>query len=194
MKSTLITLAFAFTSILTAAQTSSYTDAMIVSIDGSVVDSQTSTIHVAATANGTYDFTLKNFILKNSTGPMPIGNISLSGITVTEFDGIKEFATEQNITITDGDDGNGWVGTYFGEVPVKLTGKMTAHKLYCIIDMTLIGQAINIVFGNKNHTGIDEITGGSEDIKVIHDLTGRRIDTVTSAGVYIVNGKKVVFM
>lgn len=194
MKSTLITLAFAFTSILTAAQTSSYTDAMIVSIDGSVVDSQTSTIHVAATANGTYDFTLKNFILKNSTGPMPIGNISLSGITVTEFDGIKEFATEQNITITDGDDGNGWVGTYFGEVPVKLTGKMTAHKLYCIIDMTLIGQAINIVFGNKNLTGIDEITGGSEDIKVIHDLTGRRIDTVTSAGVYIVNGKKVVFM
>jgi hypothetical protein len=194
MKSTLITLAFAFTSILTAAQTSSYTDAMIVSIDGSVVDSQTSTIHVAATANGTYDFTLKNFILKNSTGPMPIGNISLSGITVTEFDGIKEFATEQNITITDGDNGNGWVGTYFGEVPVKLTGKMTAHKLYCIIDMTLIGQAINIVFGNKNLTGIDEITGGSEDIKVIHDLTGRRIDTVTSAGVYIVNGKKVVFM
>lgn len=194
MKSTLITLAFAFASILTAAQTSSYTDAMIVSIDGSVVDSQTSTIHVAATANGTYDFTLKNFILKNSTGPMPIGNISLSGITVTEFDGIKEFATEQNITITDGDDGNGWVGTYFGEVPVKLTGKMTAHKLYCIIDMTLIGQAINIVFGNKNLTGIDEITGGSEDIKVIHDLTGRRIDIVTSAGVYIVNGKKVVFM
>lgn len=194
MKSTLITLAFAFTSILTAAQTSSYTDAMIVSIDGSVVDSQTSTIHVVATANGTYDFTLKNFILKNSTGPMPIGNISLSGITVTEFDGIKEFATEQNITITDGDDGNGWVETYFGEAPVKLTGKMTAHKLYCIIDMTLIDQAINIVFGNKNLTGIDEITGGSEDIKVIHDLTGRRIDTVTSAGVYIVNGKKVVFM
>lgn len=194
MKSTLITLAFAFTSILAAAQTSSYTDAMIVSIDGSVVDSQTSTIHVAATANGTYDFTLKNFILENSTGPMPIGNISLSEITVTEFDGIKEFATEQNITITDGDDGNGWVGTYFGEVPVKLTGKMTAHKLYCIIDMTLFGQAINIVFGNKNLTGIDEITGGSEDIKVIHDLTGRRIDTVTSAGVYIVNGKKVVFM
>ena len=194
MKSTLLTLVFAITSLFTVAQTNSYTDAMVVSIDGIVVDSQTSTIHVAATANGTYDFTLKNFILKNSTGPMPIGNISLSGITVTEFDGIKEFATEQNITITDGDDGNGWVGTYFGEVPVKLTGKMTAHKLYCIIDMTLFGQAINIVFGNKNLTGIDEITGGSEDIKVIHDLTGRRIDTVTSAGVYIVNGKKVVFM
>ena len=194
MKSTLITLAFAFTSILTAAQTSSYTDTMIVSIDGSVVDSQTSTIHVAATANGTYDFTLKNFILKSSTGPIPVGNISLNGITVTEFDGIKDFATEQNITITDGDDGNGWVGTYFGEVLVKLTGKMTAHKLYCTIDMTLIGQAINIVFGNKNLTGIDEITGGSEDIKVIHDLTGRRIDTITSAGIYIVNGKKVVFM
>ena len=187
-------MAFAITSLFAVAQTNSYTDVLVVSIDGSVVDTQTPTIHVTATANGTYDFTLKNFILKSSTGPMPIGNISLSGITVTEFDGIKEFATEQNITITDGDDGNGWVGTYFGEIPVKLTGKMTAHKLYCIIDMTLIGQAINIVFGNKNLTGIDEITGGSEDIKVIHDLTGRRIDTITSAGIYIVNGKKVVFM
>ena len=194
MKGTLLTLVFAITSLFTAAQTSSYTDTMIVSIDGSVVDSQTSTIHVTATANGTYDFTLKNFILKSSTGPIPVGNISLSGITVTEFDGIKDFATEQNITITDGDDGNGWVGTYFGEVSVKFTGKMTAHKLYCTIDMTLIGQAINIVFGNKNLTGIDEITCGSEDIKVIHDLTGRRIDTITSAGIYIVNGKKVVFM
>ena len=101
MKGTLLTLVFTITSLFTVAQTNSYTDAMVVSIDGIVVDSQTSTIHVAATANGTYDFTLKNFILKNSTGPMPIGNISLSGITVTEFDGIKEFATEQNITITD---------------------------------------------------------------------------------------------
>jgi hypothetical protein len=194
MKGTLLTLVFAITSLFTAAQTNSYTDAMIVSIDGSVVDSQTSTIHVAATANGTYDFTLKNFILKNSTGPMPIGNISLSGITVTEFDGIKEFATEQNITITDGDEDMEWRGPDYGEIHVRLTGKMTAHKLYCTIDMILNKQSVNIVFGKKNLTGIEDMTDESGELKVIYDLTGRRIDTITSAGIYIVNGKKVVFM
>ena len=89
MKSTLITLAFAFTSILTAAQTNSYTDVLVVSIDGSVVDTQTSTIQVIATANGTYELSLRNFILKNPTDPTPVGNISLSNITVTEQDGIK---------------------------------------------------------------------------------------------------------
>ena len=28
--------------------------------------------------------------------------------------------------------------------------------------------------------------------KVIYDLTGRRIDNITKAGIYIVNGKKVL--
>ena len=193
MKNTLLTLAFAITSFFAAAQTNSYTDAMVVSIDGSVVDSQTSTILVTA-ANGAYNFSLNNFILKNPTGTIPVGNISLINITVTELDGINSFTTEQNIAITDGDEGMEWIGPYIGKVLVKLTGKMTEHKLYCKIDMTLTGQTINIVFGNKNLTGIEDITGDSGEAKVIHDLTGRRIDTITSAGIYIVNGKKVVFM
>ena len=194
MKSTLLTLVLAITSLFAVAQTNSYTDAMVISIDGSIVDSHTSTIRVTATANGTYEFSLNNFILENPTGTMPVGNISLSNISVTESNGIKNFTTEQYITIIDGDEGMEWIGPSFGELFIKLTGKMTAHKLYCIIDMTLAGQAINIVFGSKNLTEIEKITGDSEETKVIHDLTGRRIDTITSTGIYIVNGKKVVFM
>lgn len=194
MKSTLITLAFAFTSILTAAQTNSYTDVLVVSIDGSVVDTQTSTIQVIATANGTYELSLRNFILKNPTDPTPVGNISLSNITVTEQDGIKNFTIDQYITITDGDEDMEWRGPDYGEIHVRLTGKMTLHKLYCTIDMILNKQSVNIVFGKKNLTGIEDMTDESGELKVIYDLTGRRIDTITSAGIYIVNGKKVVFM
>jgi hypothetical protein len=113
---------------------------------------------------------------------------------VTEFDGIKEFATEQNITITDGDEDMEWRGPDYGEIHVRLTGKMTAHKLYCTIDMILNKQSVNIVFGKKNLTGIEDMTDESGELKVIYDLTGRRIDTITSPGIYIVNGKKVVFM
>lgn len=185
---------FAITSLFAVAQTNSYTDVLVVSIDGSVVDTQTSTIQVIATANGTYELSLRNFILKNPTDPTPVGNISLSNITVTEQDGIKNFTTDQYITITDGDEDMEWRGPDYGEIHVRLTGKMTLHKLYCTIDMILNKQSVNIVFGKKNLTGIEDMTDESEELKVIYDLTGRRIDTITSAGIYIVNGKKVVFM
>ena len=46
----------------------------------------------------------------------------------------------------------------------------------------------------ETSAGIEDMTDESGELKVIYDLTGRRIDTITSAGIYIVNGKKVVFM
>ena len=41
-------------------------------------------------------------------------------------------------------------------------------------------------------TGISEIKGEENSVKVIYDLTGRKIDTITAAGIYIINGKKVL--
>ena len=40
-------------------------------------------------------------------------------------------------------------------------------------------------------TGIEDITAGSAE-KTIYDLTGRRVENITNAGIYIVNGKKVL--
>lgn len=40
-------------------------------------------------------------------------------------------------------------------------------------------------------SGIEDITAGSA-VKTIYDLTGRRIENITKAGIYIVNGKKVL--
>ena len=40
-------------------------------------------------------------------------------------------------------------------------------------------------------TAIESIANESAQ-KVIYDLTGRRVDTITKAGIYIVNGKKVL--
>lgn len=41
-------------------------------------------------------------------------------------------------------------------------------------------------------TGIENIVNDNDAVKVIYDLTGRRIDNITKAGIYIVNGKKVL--
>lgn len=39
--------------------------------------------------------------------------------------------------------------------------------------------------------GIEEVKGENGEVKTIYDLTGRRINEITHAGIYIVNGKKV---
>lgn len=41
-------------------------------------------------------------------------------------------------------------------------------------------------------TGIGEVEGEDNETKVIFDLTGRRVENITNAGIYIVNGKKVL--
>ena len=40
-------------------------------------------------------------------------------------------------------------------------------------------------------SGIEDITAG-DVVKTIYDLTGRRVENITNAGIYIVNGKKVL--
>ena len=43
-----------------------------------------------------------------------------------------------------------------------------------------------------NGTGIEEVQGEAAKMNGIYDLAGRKLENVTNAGVYIVNGKKVV--
>lgn len=41
-------------------------------------------------------------------------------------------------------------------------------------------------------TGIEDVKGENGKVKTIFDLTGRRIETITAPGIYIVDGKKVL--
>ena len=41
-------------------------------------------------------------------------------------------------------------------------------------------------------TGISEVKGESGNVKVIYDLTGRRVENITAPGIYIINGVKVL--
>ena len=170
-----------------------YTDNLVVTIDGESTEPQETTIFVEQNANGTYKLALNNFVLG---GMIQVGNIVLDGINATENNGIKSFQTNQEIFITAGD-GNeeDWLGPMLGAIPVSLTGKMDAEKLYCTIDIDMsemLEQVINVVFGDENAvTSISNIVV-ENNANVIYDITGRKIKEITKAGIYIVNGKKVL--
>ena len=190
MKKTLLTFMFAIAATFAMAQTTNYTDNLVVTIDGESADPQMTTIIVEQNADGTYKLALNNFTLG---GMIQVGNIVLDGITVTENNGIKSFQTNQEIFITAGE-GNeeDWMGPMLGAIPVSITGKMDAEKLYCTIDIDLVEMTVNVVFGEPDAvTSIDNITV-ENGTSVIYDLAGRKVNAITTAGIYIVNGKKVV--
>ena len=53
------------------------------------------------------------------------------------------------------------------------------------------GQIIDVMLNVTDPTGIEEVEVES-DLNVIYDLQGRRLEKMTTSGIYIVNGKKVL--
>ena len=53
-------------------------------------------------------------------------------------------------------------------------------------------QVQGFKFGDFTSTAIDGVATDNTGVKVIYDLGGRRINSITTAGVYIINGKKVM--
>ena len=168
----------------------SYTDQLVIDINGEVQEPQEATI-IVENENGTYTLSLNRFALGAGDDAMLVGDIVVTDITVTSKDGIKEFETEQNITIAASDDVEYWLGPNLGELPVKLKGQMTKDKLYCIIELNLEGLGlINVVFG-ENITGIEN-TVAADGVKVIFDISGRTVKEIKTPGIYIMNGKKIL--
>ena len=130
-----------------------YVDNLLVVVNGEYSDPQETTINVSKYEDNTYTLSLQNFMLVAGEDLIPIGNIVLEGMTATEDNGTLTFNTAQTIQIQAGTlagiSPEEWWGPMLGDVPIVMSATLYADKMYCEIDidMTSLGQVINVVFG-----------------------------------------------
>ena len=126
-----------------------YIDQLSVSLAGTPLGTQETTISVDAQDNGKYTLSLKNFQLAGLGG---IGNIVLSDVDATEKSGRTVLAADQVIKITEGDDPDVsmWMGPMLGDVPVSLKADMTDDNLYAVITIDGFG-GVDVVFGEGTY-------------------------------------------
>lgn len=91
--------------------------------------------------------------------------------------------------------------TFVTETPITVAGTYTFtledYAVYCYnanMQMETAGtQSFSFTFdGSKITTDIEKLKVENGKMKVIYDLTGRRVDAITTPGIYIVDGKKLL--
>ena len=102
-----------------------------------------------------------------------------------------------------------WSGNDYTSTPITEAGTYTLDLTRIVVDYA--GESYidewgysNMKWHGKNgccrgtytwtigDTAIEEVKGENGEVKTIYDLTGRRVENITNAGIYIVNGKKVL--
>lgn len=154
-----------------------YTDQMVVSLDGKPNPAQTASIDVTEQADGKYTLTLADFTASIGGYPIPVGTIEITDLEATEEEGVKNLTYEGDITIKEGSEGTEW--SMAGQtMPITLTAKMTDNKLYAVIDIDLTIMKVNVVFGDNDFTsGINSPTTAVENgTEAIYDLGGRKLN------------------
>ena len=147
-------------------ESTDYYGFLTVTVNGNSADSQITTIRLIKNTDASYSFALDNFILGAGEDAMPIGNILLKNLTVSE-DG-NSFTANQTIQITEGDKEGvtSWLGPQLGDVPVVLSATKNGDNMTADIDIDMtntIGQIIKVSFAPElviNGTTTLEVTGG----------------------------------
>ena len=180
MKKTLLSLALALLSSLSMSA-KDYTDTLVVTVNGTATR-QTATINVDKNTDGTYNFNLKNFMLKMGGQAMGIGNITLNNLQAATSSKGDVVSTHQDIAITAGDDPKvNWMGPMLKTIPLDLKLLVNDEKLYTLIGIDMkkaLGQVITVTFGDNYqlpNSGFEEYR--NEQV-LQADLTGGTPSTI----------------
>ena len=160
----LMMLAVCLVPVMGMAETKTYTDNLVVTINDESTDPQPTSILFTDNGDGTCNFALNNFCLGSGADAIGVGNISLENLVLAENKGFSIFTYNGIINITKGDDPNipadEWLGPMLGDVPLVLKGEVNDDKLYVSIDIDMtstLDQMIYVKFGTDN-VGYKEYT------------------------------------
>ena len=94
--------------------------------------------------NGSYDLSLKNFVLVSDEQSLPVGNIAVSGVEGVDQYGYTTLTYNESVLITEGDDPqyDYWAGTMLGEVPLNLTARFIDTALSANIDIVMSAEMV----------------------------------------------------
>lgn len=177
-----------------------YSGPLSVMVNGETNTPQTANVTMETNDDGTVNLTLRNFYMELSSGErMPIGNIRLTGITPVEVSnlGYYMFMSQQDIVIEPGDDSNEmWIGPLLQEIPITMSGKLARWKMFANISIFMadMGENVRVVFGEDFADSIGDLKGKAATGKApaIYTLSGQQLRVIPKAGLYIINGRKVV--
>lgn len=156
----------------------SYTDLMTVSIDGTPTRIPHQKISVYEMEDGSYVMALNEFAMPIDGEDTPVGNIVLTQLYPATANSIQYINANKTIEIASGDnyeDGD-YMGPLLGLVPVVFSGKMAGDKFYCNIDIDMqesLGQTINVVFGKKIVPVTETAAVSAEDAGEAHVVLDR---------------------
>lgn len=156
MKKIMMTLAAAVCSL--AAMANTYTGQLSVSINGVGGPQDGVAINMDQNEDGTYNFSLKNFVFYLEGEPMPVGNIELNNLSATEGAQFKNVSFTGGINILPGSteefpNADDWAGPYLGEVPLVLNATFNGACLSVHIDIDMaeiMGETIKVDFMSVN--------------------------------------------
>ena len=151
----LMMLAVCLVPVMGMAETKTYTDNLVVTINDESTDPQPTSILFTDNGDGTCNFALNNFCLGSGADAMGVGNISLENLVLTENKGFSTFTYNGIINITKGDDPSvdTWLGPMLGDVPLVLKGEVSDDKIYVSIDIDMtssLEQMIYVKLGTDN--------------------------------------------
>lgn len=137
------------------------TGTVTVEIDGIQLPSSTEHVTIMATDGTHFNFSLKNFILKDEESPMAVGTVKLEDVELKELpDGSIEMTYNKETQIIEGDpdvviDGQPvefWLGPMLPLIPIELKGTMKDGVMDIDININMqesIGQIIHVNFNTK---------------------------------------------
>ena len=135
-----------------ALSATTYTCHIKVVVNGTATEQDNAIVEVTENNDGTYDLSMKNFILWSEGVPMPVGNITVNGVDGVNQYGYTTIHYNAPLAIDEGDDPqvDMWYGPMLGEVPVDMTARFTdsAASADVAIDLQILNQVITVsIFG-----------------------------------------------